>query len=476
MKKYLFSLLVVALVVALASPVLAETTIGGSYRIRGVYWDQGLENGKLGGTTDGVGRYFDNRLRLNIDSKVTDALAVHVEADSGLGYNGRNGDFENPAATPDSYDGVWNAGGSALNAPDGDAADRDVMGHDIVFQQAYMDFATPIGAFTLGRQWSTWGMGLLLGENRNRLMWSYKAPAFAISAGLDKFMENSAFSKGDDVDNYFVGALINTPMVQFGPYFEWTHADRFTGVATPGVQNVVGGEGLNTYALSLYGNTNIGPVALSAEFAYRGGSVDVLTDTVDFNGYAGTLRAAMDLKAAKVGAEFGYVSGDEDPADDSIDAYITPWSFSPFAIIGELAINGMNLNGGASGTLAAGLGGESTYSDYLSNIIYGKLYAQMSPMPKLDLYAAIGYAVTAQDTLDTLGNTRDDEIGTEIDLSATYKITPNLAYNATFGYLFTGKFFDDGQNATTAGLATAALGTNEPENALLLVHSISMNF
>jgi hypothetical protein len=499
---------VAALVLALAVPATAVTKIGGSYRIRGVYWDQGLDKGKFApngvsvpqvedGEIDpimyvqgvpGVGRYFDNRLRLNIDSEISECLGVHVEADSGLGYNGRNGDFQNPAATPDSYDGIWNAGGSFLNLPEPGAADRDVfssVGHDIVFQQAYLDFASPIGTFTLGRQWSFWGMGLLVGENRNRLAWSYEVPEFQIGAGYDKFFEGSSvfgsFDKGDDQDNYFIWALYQGKNFEFGPYLQYTHADTIT----TGASAVAMMQGVNIYSVSLYGNAQFGPLALTAEFVYQGGSATSLggifdAGDIDINSYAGVGRATYELPMITIGAEGGFITGQDLNETSEVNAYLTPYSFSPFSILGNFAINGMDLLGMATrlpGTLSSSDPG--SYSDFVSNMVYGKLFAQASPIPKLDAYLGVGYAVSEQDRWDT----GKGYLGTEVDLSLTYAITENLSYNFTGGYLFIGDFFDDANSAANISWYEGdgptipdALGTAHPEDAMLAVHSITVNW
>ncbi len=479
MKKFAFCALVAALVIALSVPALAETKIGGSYRVRGVYWDQGLDNGKFGGGAlaglSGTGRYFDNRLRLNIDSKVSDTVGVHVEADSGLGYNGHNGDFNNPAATPDSYDGIWNKGGSFVNLPDPLSADRDTtstsaVGHDIVFQQAYMDFATPIGSFSIGRQWSFWGMGLMVGENRNRLAWSYQVPNFQIGAGYDKFFEGNntatalgAFNKKDDQDNYFLWGLLNVnDNFQIGPYFEYTHADRANLNGT--VLDRLGGVGadldldsVNTYGISIFANAKLMGFNLTAEGAWRGGSgVNPTGTDIDVNAFGAAGRATYAIDGVTLGLEGGYLSGQDPDETEEIQAFITPFSFSPFAMLGELAINGMDVLGNAS-TL-------TSYSDFCANMMYGKLFLQASPLPKLDAYLAIGYAATAEDRI--VGTDKRNSLGTEVDLSLTYAITPNLTYNFTGGYLFLGDFYKD----------APGFGTASPENAVLAVHSITINF
>ncbi|MFH0810051.1 MAG: hypothetical protein V2A77_06240 [Pseudomonadota bacterium] len=475
MKRFMFFALVAVLVAALAAPAIAETKIGGSYTIRGIYWDQGLDNGRFNdafrvavanatgmGAADvdsgGIGRYFDNRLRLNIDSKVSDTLSVHVQADSGLGFNGANGDFQNPAATPDSYFGIWNKGGSFINNPEANASERG--GKDIVFQQAYMDFTTPIGAFSLGRQWAFWGTGLLVGENRNRLAWSYQIPELQAGLGYDKFSEGDAFSKGDDQDNYFVWALA-TPMpnLQVGPYFEYSHSDALDLRDT--VFNINGAFGplmdVNTYGVSLFANLDLKPLTLSGEFAYRGGCADrVVGDDVDFAAYAAVARGTFALPVATLGVEGGYIRGQDATEGDDIQAFVTPYSFSPFAILGELAINGMDLLGNVSNL--------NSTSDFDSNMIYGKAFVQATPIQKLDTYLAVGYAAPER------RNGRSN-FGTEIDLSLTYAISPNLTYNFTGGYLFTGDFFKEAPIS-----ASTWFGNVDAEDAMLAVQSITVNF
>jgi hypothetical protein len=66
----------------------------------------------------------------------------------------------------------------------------------------------------------------------------------------------------------------------------------------------------------------------------------------------------------------------------------------------------------------------------------------VKPTAKLDILASVSYAKADSKTLPLgLPDAVSDVYGTEIDLSATYKITNNLTYMVGFGYLFTGDYF-----------------------------------
>ena len=57
-----------------------------------------------------------------------------------------------------------------------------------------------------------------------------------------------------------------------------------------------------------------------------------------------------------------------------------------------------------------------------------------------------------------------DVYGTEVDLTATYKIYDNLSYMVGFGYLFTGDYFK-GQTATA-----------QLSNDYIVMHRLTLTF
>ena len=79
---------------------------------------------------------------------------------------------------------------------------------------------------------------------------------------------------------------------------------------------------------------------------------------------------------------------------------------------------------------------------------------------QLKLHGAIGWAQA--DEIQAVG--MDDEYGWEYNVGAAYKLLDNLTYEAHFGYLDTGDFF----NSSTT--------TNDAQNIYILTHSLTMTF
>ena len=55
---------------------------------------------------------------------------------------------------------------------------------------------------------------------------------------------------------------------------------------------------------------------------------------------------------------------------------------------------------------------------------------------KLNVFASYSYATADEDK-----NLEDDEIGSEIDVTATYKVFDNLEYMVGFGYFMAGDYY-----------------------------------
>ena len=90
----------------------------------------------------------------------------------------------------------------------------------------------------------------------------------------------------------------------------------------------------------------------------------------------------------------------------------------------------------------------------------------------LTLHGAIGYAEADEAVQTNAAGAavapsyagRDDEYGWEYNIGAAYKLLDNLTYEAHFGYLDTGDFF----NSTAT--------SNDAENVYMLSHSLTMTF
>jgi hypothetical protein len=89
-----------------------------------------------------------------------------------------------------------------------------------------------------------------------------------------------------------------------------------------------------------------------------------------------------------------------------------------------------------------------------------QVYAGYKPMPKLDVKAAVSYAMCDEEQFAG----QDDEIGIEADLTAAYKIYDNLTYTVGFGYLWAGDFYKGSNSA------------NQIDDTYLLMHRLDLSF
>jgi hypothetical protein len=86
----------------------------------------------------------------------------------------------------------------------------------------------------------------------------------------------------------------------------------------------------------------------------------------------------------------------------------------------------------------------------------------VKPIPKLDVRAA--YAIAAADKDGASANWQSKTYGSELDITATYKIYDNLSYMVGFGYLWAGNYF----KGTNAGATI--------DNDYLLTHKLTLTF
>ena len=130
---------------------------------------------------------------------------------------------------------------------------------------------------------------------------------------------------------------------------------------------------------------------------------------------------------------------------------------------------------------------------YLDNVWLYQLYGGMNITPKMNVEARITYATADKKPKTGVGSVGDalsalnssgavvnigdgtgnytkiqefagDKYGTEIDLTASYKIYDNLTYSAGFGYLFTGDYFKGYDGSVSV------------KDNYILTHKLMLNF
>jgi hypothetical protein len=214
----------------------------------------------------------------------------------------------------------------------------------------------------------------------------------------------------------------------------------------------------NLYVIDPYFKAKIGPVAIQAEAQYLFGDAAKFEGTVFGGSWASsglTQPANVSISALSVfvdatanfgmfyaGGSFAYLSGDDPSTGDKVEGGLNTagLDWNPCLIM---------FNTETLGYWAGPITGHtnSVVDAEMSNAWFGQLRAGVKPTPQWDIMLAVAYATADKKPVNptvypATGRTyANGTYGTEVDLTATYKITNNLSYMLGAGYLFTGDYF-----------------------------------
>jgi len=150
-----------------------------------------------------------------------------------------------------------------------------------------------------------------------------------------------------------------------------------------------------------------------------------------------------------------YVAGDDLGTNDKNEGGLKIGTdFTPCLIL-------FNYDLGRWNGLLGGQNGSNILTYNVDNIFAWQVFAGIKPIAKLDLKVSFTNASLDK---DSVANQVSRSIGSELDLSATYKIYDNLSYMVGFGYLWAGDAFQ-GTNG--------AVGI---DNDYLLTHKMTLAF
>lgn len=433
MKKFCVALLAAAMVAGSAlCASAADVKFSGSYYAQGFVAD----NWTLGNSDDATtSALYGQRLRMGMEFKVAEGLTFNTRFDALEGRWGQLGTYGAPSTT-----GYYNRSGNDES--------------NISFDRAWVTFAVPFGKFDVGRMNSA-SWGTRFGDNdweAERIGYTWTSGPFTLGALAEKLRENYAgpgSAADDDQNNYHVYGL-----------YKWN-----SGIAGLKIMYTRdGGAGTTTatwaddytdkkWTIQPYAQATFGNFFVEAELNYVLGERDYATgESVDYdNAFNAYIHGKGTFGPAYVGALYAYVSG-EDTTDTDIQAGPNGGlQWDPCLILWNQYSN----------KWVGNLGGAHGYSagNSMTNAHAFQLYGGYMPMPKLDLRASVTYAMADE----TVAN-QDDEIGTEIDLTASYKIFDNLTYTVGAGYLFAGDYF----KGTTS--------TNVTDDTYLLMHRLDLSF
>jgi len=411
MKKLLAVLFALGLVLAFAMPAAAaDVSVSGSFYAGGVYDD----NQDLLDNSGASDAFYFQRLRVQTTLKVNPALKLVTRFDAMEGY-------WNGTAGPTEYAG---------------AGTRD--DDNIDFDRAYLEAKLKYGVLSVGYMsdgaWGTWFANEEVETPRIKFITMVKGWMLgAIYTKGGEFDHNTRYSNRDN-DKYLVLAI--KPFKGGAAGLLWVYLDYRSGSDV-----FANGNGYRTtfHLLEPYVKAKIGDLYIEAEAIWDIGTVQDWSaasgqQDVDKDSLSAYVNAKYSLSGgAYVGGQVAFVEGDDaDPTTNTAgqsgadyDPCLILWNSDLYMWQGNVA-----------------MGTNNTTTDTMTNAWLYQAYAGYAVNPNLSLLASYTYA-----KVDEQGTNLDEEIGTEFDITATYKVMDNLEYMVGLGYFWTGDYFK-GASAT----------------------------
>jgi len=434
MKKFCVALLAAAMVAGSALCASAmDVKFSGSYYVQGNYannWAVGDED------TYSSSADYGQRLRMGMEFKIAEGLTL--------------------ATRMDALEGIWGQSFGTYGAGPYNRSGNDES--NISFDRAAVNFAVPFGKFRVGRWASTnWGTGFGdsdFDSDGIHYIGTYGPVTFGALVEKIKESYNPAINTNvtdADADNYHVYGMYkwNSGVAGLKFLYQRDASNRVAAVSPYTDRRLV---------VQPYGQATFGPVFVEAEinwFAWGDREYDDATPDQDYdNGFNAYVHAKGDFGPAYVGGLYAFSQGQDLNESDITSGPSGGVIWNPTLIMWNEFTNKWLGNLGTANTAGTG--------SAMTNAHLFQIYGGYKPIPKLDLKASVAYAMADENVA-----TADDEpYGTELDLTAAYKIYDNLTYTVGAGYLWAGDYFE--------GNGTRGNGTND--DTYLLMHRLDLTF
>jgi hypothetical protein len=455
-----------------------DVKFSGSFYAAGMYEDKTA----LDGSGPSTAFYFQ-RLRLQTDFVVSPGLKLVTRMDIMERAWGAN----RWATNLPNYQGNGSAAAPANN--DMYSAGTTAENENIAIDYLYVEYASPIGVFRVGYQGDgTWGTPFGdYDQPFGKIMYILPIGPVIAGAYISKFKDQSysgkntaVFANDADVDMYAAFAMFNFKGGSAGLLWKMYRnaAPKITALQFTQTEHF----------LLPYAKVQLGPVKVQAEVIYGFG--DYMKDPNPATGLqnsklddlTGWVDATVDLGMVYFGASVVYVAGDDPTSIDKKEGGVITGGadYNPALIL--FNYDRYYWGGPLTGLSANVTNPNINDNPYLANnnagitnawLVTGRVGVR--PIAPLDIMASVTWATVdkkfvppsgAPGAIVAGGVTRinnDGNYGTEVDLTATYKITNNLSYMLGVGYLFTGEYF----KGTT---------TNPLINDYLVINKLTLTF
>lgn len=448
MKKLLVVLLSLGLIVAFSSAASAvDVKFGGQYYLSGVFW----ANSDAATDDDATSRaFFYTRTRIQPVFQIAEGLTFTTRIDALEKQWGQTNWKGNYSDEPLSRPAV------AVQKPPRGTQEN------IEFERAYVTFKTAIGGFQVGYQAADeWGTAF--GDNgttRPRFLYQLPVGPVTLYGIYEKIYESeTAWQYGNatpknrkadaDYDTYAGAGIYKFPGGEAGLLAKY-YNDASQRDATLGAYRT------KFFLFSPYAKATFGPVYFEAEADWFVGSAaefDTAGTDKDLSGWGAYALAKVNLGPANVGGLIGYSTGDD--GSDATKATTNPGgggtSWNPALLLMNDDLN--TWSGGGNTSSPTGVTSKKL------NMMLAQVFAGFDVTPKFNMGTSLTWAKVNEKLTFV-----DDNLGTEIDVTATFKIYDNLSYMVGAGYLFTGDYFK------------GASSTKEVGNDYLLLNKLTLSF
>lgn len=422
MKKVLSTVAALGLVAGMASTAAAvDFSMSGHYTVEGFYHSDGADAANAGGldVTEAAGESntsdswyqhtFEIKPTMKVNDKITMASTIRL-ADNN----------------------VWGSQGDTTGSM---SSNNDVYVHHL-----YMDYASPIGKIRVGRvPAGPYGNSFSDSDTRqNRVMlW----PSFLKSGNWSTLFYTAKVTEGDAYNN--TSSAVDNDHYEARVYYKNDNLDAglrygFTNNNNSGPEN-------EPESYTIYGKYKMDNYFANVELTQKTGDSNA---TTEIDSMGGMLQIGGKFDAITASFMYFYAEGDDDNSNDNEAYGTTGTEFTPLYILTGRTTGMLN---GDQATANA-----SMTDDGVNAFVLAADYAASD---RLSLHAAIAYAEADEATA-----TYDDEYGWEYNIGAAYKLLDNLTYEAHFGYLDTGDYFNAGSTTDTT------------QNVYVLTHHLTMTF
>lgn len=361
---------------------------------------------------------------------------------------------------------IW---GGARSAPgqtlDTLSAATRAENENIGFDLLYAQYDSPIGTFKAGYQIdAAWGTIFMdSGNPRGTVAWSLTKGPWFYYLGFKKFDDKSfsavtpTTTQTDfDRDKYALAVKYIEKTFDTGLLGGWVR-DARSKTSTNNSTTFF-------YYLQPYAKATFGPVKVQAEIDYFWGDMPKeatpASDNKKMELWAGWVDATANLDKFYVGGTVAYVSGDDPGTTDKYEGFAAvvnggiDWNPCLIMFNNDMTYWVGNVYGN----------GSSNISGPMANALFFQGRAGIRPTAQWDAMISVSYAQADKKPLGYANGT----YGTEVDLTATYKITNNLSYMVGVGYLFTGDYFKGDESSKG--------NTREVNDDYMLINKLTLSF